>query len=204
MRYADLSDIRHFVDGLATLLTEQEIIAEKMKRVSTSRTAEDSLGLQRARLQAENANEELQTIRQQLAAANAEHASLVKQLQEIQGGICPFLREQCRQFDPSKVEVDLRERSAAIEDLQKKRGIAESGCTDRAKSSTKRCARKKRIWPGRAVSLNRWSSISSLPSSGCPGKRRAGSERVTTMGSSKLQFPGGPFLESCWMDDGNL
>jgi DNA repair protein SbcC/Rad50 len=122
----DLSDIRHFVDGLATLLTEQEIIAEKMKPVSTSRTAEDSFGLQRARLQAENANEELQSIRQQLAAANAERASLVKQLQEIQGGICPFLREQCRQFDPTKVEVDLRERSAAIEDLQKKRGIADA------------------------------------------------------------------------------
>ncbi len=122
----DLSDIRHFVDGLAALLAEQETIAEKLKRVSTSRTAEDSSGLQRARLQAENANEGLQSIRQQLAAANAEHASLVKQLQEIQGGICPFLREQCRQFDPAKVEVDLREKSAAIEDLQKKREIADS------------------------------------------------------------------------------
>jgi len=40
----------------------------------------------------------------------AEHArsSLANQLAQIGGGVCPFLKEKCRQFDPKAVQSDLK------------------------------------------------------------------------------------------------
>src|SRR5208337_4277507 len=59
-------------------------------------------------------------------AANAEHSSLSTQLEQIRGGVCPFLKEKCRQFDPSKVEGDLRQKRATIAYLQTNIESAES------------------------------------------------------------------------------
>jgi len=121
-----LSEIRHLVNSFATLLAHEETTLKKIKAITAALAARDGLAVPTARRREETAGEALQSFRQQLAAANAEHSALVQQLQEIRDGICPFLKEQCRQFDPSKVEGDLKEKSATIEILQKKRGIAES------------------------------------------------------------------------------
>jgi DNA repair protein SbcC/Rad50 len=121
-----LSDIRHFVSSFAALLAHGETTLQKMKEMTAVLAARDASALEMARHQEETAGEALQYLRQRLAAANAERSGLLKQLQEIAGGTCPFLKEQCRQFDPSKVEGDLKEKIATIELLQKKRGIAES------------------------------------------------------------------------------
>ena len=69
-------------------------------------------GLQKASRQEAEADEALQNLRQRFAVASAEHSALSTQLAEIGGGICPFLKEKCRQFDPSKVEGDLRQKNA--------------------------------------------------------------------------------------------
>lgn len=121
-----LSDIHHFVGSFGAMLLHGEAILKKLKGMAADLAVSDSSGLLRAQRLEEAADEKLQTVRQQLAAANAEHAALLKQLQEIRGGICPFLKEQCRQFDPSKVGGDLKEKSATIEVLQKKREFAET------------------------------------------------------------------------------
>ena len=120
-----LSDIRQFVSSFAALLAHGEATLEKIKEVRASLISRDASILQAARVQEEIVSEALQSLLQQLAAANAEHASLQKQLQEIEGGICPFLKEQCRQFDPSKVEGDLKEKSEIIGILERKRVIAD-------------------------------------------------------------------------------
>ena len=121
-----LSDVRHFVSSFAALLAHGETTLKRVKETTAALVVRDAPALQTARHWEETAREALQSLLQQIAAANAEHDALSKQLQEIAGGICPFLKEQCRQFDRSKVEGDLNEKSAAIELLQKKRGIAES------------------------------------------------------------------------------
>jgi exonuclease SbcC len=121
-----LSDIWHFMGSLSALLSHEETTLMKMKRISAALATRDASAVETTRGQAEAAGEALQSIRQQIAAANAEHASLFKQLQEIAGGICPFLKEQCRQFDSSRVEVDLKEKSETIQILQQKRGTAEN------------------------------------------------------------------------------
>jgi exonuclease SbcC len=121
----ELSDIRHFVNSFAALLAHGKTTLKKMQEMEAALAARDAFALQTARRREEEAGEALHLLRQQLAATTAEHSALRKQLQEIEGGICPFLREQCRQFDPSKVEGDLKEKSATIEILKKKIGIAE-------------------------------------------------------------------------------
>jgi exonuclease SbcC len=118
-----LSELRHFVGGFAALLVRE---GTAIKEATAAVAVRDGSALETARRQQVSAIEALQNFRQQLAAAQAEHSALVKQLEEIRDGICPFLKEQCRQFDPSKVEGDLREKGAMIELLQNKRGIAES------------------------------------------------------------------------------
>ena len=123
-----LSDIRHFVSSFAALLAHGETTLEKMKEITAALASRDVSTLQAARVQEEIVSEALQSLLRQLAAATAEHAALQKQLQEIEGGICPFLKEQCRQFDPSKVQGDLKEKSETIRMLGRKRVIAEDAC----------------------------------------------------------------------------
>ena len=120
-----LSDIRHFVSSFAALLAHGETTLEKMREITATLASRDPSIFQAARVQEETVSEALQSLLQQLAAANAEQAALQNQLQEIEGGICPFLKEQCRQFDPSKVAGDLKEKSEDIGTLQSKRVIAE-------------------------------------------------------------------------------
>ena len=122
----DLSDVRHFVNSFGVLLAHEEATLEKIKEVTADLSSWDASVLQKASLQEATADEVLQNLRQQLAAANAEHSSLSTQLEEIRGGICPFLKEKCRQFDPSKVEGDLRQKRATIAYLWKSIESAES------------------------------------------------------------------------------
>jgi hypothetical protein len=53
----------------------------------------DTSVLQKADRQEATADETLQHLRWQFAAANAEHYSLATQLEEIKEGVCPFLKE---------------------------------------------------------------------------------------------------------------
>ena len=121
-----LSDIRHFLSNFAALLAHGETTLNGMKEMAAALGERDSTALDKARYREVAADEAFQSLRQQLAAVSAEHSALRTQLQEIGDGICPFLKEQCRQFDPSKVEGDLKEKTATIELLRKKRGVAES------------------------------------------------------------------------------
>ena len=49
-----------------------------------------------------------------LAKAEERQQTLKEQLEEIRGGICPFVKEKCRQFDPAKVKADLQQQAASI------------------------------------------------------------------------------------------
>jgi DNA repair protein SbcC/Rad50 len=47
-------------------------------------------------------------------AAAQEQATLQQQLGKISGGVCPFLKETCRQFDAAKVKADVETNAANI------------------------------------------------------------------------------------------
>lgn len=60
--------------------------------------------------------QERQTEAQSAYSASEEaRKTLAKQLESISGGVCPFLGEQCRQFDPDRVQGRLAEAGSAVE-----------------------------------------------------------------------------------------
>ena len=148
----DLSDVRHFVNSFGILLAHDEATLKKIKEVTADLSSWDASVLQKASLQEATADEVLQHLRQQFAAANAEHSSLSTQLEQIRGGVCPFLKEKCRQFDPSKVEGDLRQKRAAIEYLRTNIESAES-TLDAAKIDREQLLREEKDLAGKKSRL---------------------------------------------------
>jgi exonuclease SbcC len=63
----------------------------------------------------QSAAEKLEAATGALTAAREARRTLQTQLDEIAGGVCPFLKEQCRQFDRAKVRGDLRAQDANIQ-----------------------------------------------------------------------------------------
>jgi DNA repair protein SbcC/Rad50 len=139
----DLSEVRQFVNSFGMSLAHEEATLEKIKAMTADLNSWDPSVLQKASRQEATANETLQHLRQQFAAANAEHYSLAKQLEEINEGVCPFLKEKCRQFDPSKVEGDLRQKMATIAYLRKDIESAESALCG-AKSECEQLSQEER------------------------------------------------------------
>lgn len=121
-----ISDIRHFVSTVTAVIADGDQILQTLKDQQAAFGAKDASAVQTAQLLEESASETFQLLGRQLAAATAERDTLATQLQKIGGGICPFLKEQCRQFDPSKVEGDLKEKSAAVESLRTGKNEAET------------------------------------------------------------------------------
>src|SRR6202020_603590 len=78
-----LSDLRHFVGNFAALLSREGTALERIKETTATIAARDESALETARRQELSAMEALQTFRQRIAAANAEHLALIKQLEEI-------------------------------------------------------------------------------------------------------------------------
>jgi len=65
------------------------------------------------------AAEKSEDLTTKLAAARQEHQTFEIQLSKISGGTCPFLKEQCHQFDPGKVRSDLQTTTTTITQLEK-------------------------------------------------------------------------------------
>ena len=121
-----ISDLGYFVSAVATVIADGGEILKALKGQKTILAAKDVSEFQTAGLREESASARFQLLSHQLAAAMAEHEALATQLQQIAGGICPFLKEQCRQFDPSKVEGDLKEKRAAVARMRVEKEEAEA------------------------------------------------------------------------------
>ncbi|MBI2267760.1 MAG: SMC family ATPase [Armatimonadetes bacterium] len=92
-------------------LTEKSKSAERLYGQIEAET-ESLKNMDRGRLEkAQQAVEEATGKREEklreLEGARQKHKALDDQLRELGSGICPFLKEKCRQFDPQKVALDL-------------------------------------------------------------------------------------------------
>jgi DNA repair protein SbcC/Rad50 len=132
-----IGDIRHFVSARAGVLREADEVLNALKDLQEVISVRDPMASEKARLEEEKASETVQTLAQKMAVANAEHESLANQLRQIRGGICPFLKEQCLQFDPSKVEGDLSEKTTMVNKLQSKKEEVETAFRDAQRAHAK-------------------------------------------------------------------
>jgi exonuclease SbcC len=104
---ADQATINGWVQGLSRSLKRLELTAASIATLSSDLSAWDSAKLEAARQAERAAAGALNEGRDLLAKAQARNTSLSEQLNQIRGGVCPFLKETCRQFDPAKVQADL-------------------------------------------------------------------------------------------------
>ena len=93
-----------WIDGLAGLAKSQQRSADTVARLAGEISAWDSAKLKTAETAERAAVQVLKDASDKLAKAEERYENLKEQLKEISGGICPFLKEECRQFDPAKVQ----------------------------------------------------------------------------------------------------
>jgi exonuclease SbcC len=108
-----------WIDGLDGLIKSQNRGAIAIARLSKEISAWDASKLKAAEKAESSAVKALKDAAAKLTKAEERHSTLKDQLEEIGGGICPFLKDKCRQFDPSKVKADLEQQKLAITGLEK-------------------------------------------------------------------------------------
>ncbi len=78
----------------------------------------------RARAEEQRLDEVTRDLARKLARSEELKETLARQLAEISGGICPFLKEKCRQFDPKAIQSDLSDREKEIQECSRKHKLA--------------------------------------------------------------------------------
>ncbi len=116
---ADEATVRHWLGSLARRLSANAPRAVEIEGLGKTLADWNPQLLDDAKEAERHAAEKLETLLGQLTAARESHKTLKTQLDEINGGVCPFLKERCRQFDPDKVGADLHDKEAAIQALEK-------------------------------------------------------------------------------------
>ena len=77
------------------------------------------------------AKEELKSANTKLTETRERQTTLKAQLDQISGGVCPFLKETCKQFDPTKIQSDL---SALAQEI----AMAEKQVSEREKNASEK------------------------------------------------------------------
>jgi len=96
-----------FLQGLPAALARQQRLLEQMTALEAELGAWDPAALAAARATEHDTENRHQALADALAQAQERHRTLEAQLRDLGNGACPFLKEQCRQFDPAKVKADV-------------------------------------------------------------------------------------------------
>jgi len=78
----------------------------------------------RARAEERRLDELTRELARKLARSEELKDTLARQLAEINGGICPFLKEKCRQFDPKAIQSDISDREKEIQESSRQHKLA--------------------------------------------------------------------------------
>lgn len=111
--------ISGWIDGLDSLFKSQNRGAVAIARLAKAISGWDDTKVKAAEKAESSAAKTLKDAEAKLTKAEQRHSTLKDQLDEIGGGICPFLKEKCRQFDPTKVRADLEQQKKSITVLEK-------------------------------------------------------------------------------------
>lgn len=114
----DFATGKAWINGLTGLQKRFTASAKLVAGLGAEIAAWDLAKLEDARIAEQECEEKVDNARQELAQAQQRHKSLEEQLSQISGGVCPFLKETCKQFNPGKVQQDLTALAKQIQDKQ--------------------------------------------------------------------------------------
>jgi DNA repair protein SbcC/Rad50 len=161
----DEAMVRHWVLSLAENTARLSNLSATIETTRQTISAWDSAPLESARAKEQSSAKLLEELAGKLSAASEVNSSLRKQLAEIAGGVCPFLKEQCRQFDPAKVGSALHTREADIAAMMKQlNGAREAHTSARAdvqrlQASEAKLSQMRADLDGRLAELRRESDL---------------------------------------------
>lgn len=115
----DLGLVNAWVQSLPRLITRLGSAAATVARLDSELSAWDPARIAAARQAEKSASEAATAAKESLAQARERKTTLAEQLRQIGGGLCPFLKETCRQFDPAKVQTDLTGLESEVGRLEK-------------------------------------------------------------------------------------
>ena len=113
-----MAAVARFVAGLSAKLAAEEKTATRIAQLAAEVARWDPAPLEEARQREETARVEDIGAKENLAKAQGRLKGLEQQLKEIAGGVCPFLREKCQQFEPANVSADVTSCRAELERLE--------------------------------------------------------------------------------------
>lgn len=111
------STIGNWIAGLTNMEKRLASAAGEIHRLDTEISSWEPTALASAKGNAEKAEIAFTESTATLYKATERQTTLKAQLGQISGGVCPFLKETCRQFDPKKVQGDLASAETVIKEL---------------------------------------------------------------------------------------
>lgn len=115
----NLSFLDHCVSALPEQIDDLESILQKMESLFREISAWNPAQLETAQHQAALAEQQCHDAEHRLAEVEERHRTFSKQLREISGGICPFLKEACLQFKSADIGADAQQLAKQIPALKK-------------------------------------------------------------------------------------
>ena len=147
-----LSTLRTWIQGLPPAQERYAASAELAMRLAgeLDQWSDTELETARATVKAHTGMwEQAQT---NWVQASQRRKTMSDQLQQINGGVCPFLKEPCKQFDPAKIKQDLTNLDAELEQLKAKQESARNAL-DAAKKSLDPLEHAQKEIPGKRERL---------------------------------------------------
>ncbi len=117
-----------WVRSLPNWAKSQRQVADTIAKLATEIAAWDGTQVSAAVKADETARLDHMSVQEQLTRAQQRQTTVNEQLHQIAGGVCPLLKETCRQFDPAKLQADLEKQTAAVVALTQQIQKAKSTC----------------------------------------------------------------------------
>jgi len=115
----NLSFLDHCITALPTQMGDLESTLQKIESLFLETSAWNPAQIETAQREAVLAEQQCQDTERRLAEIEERHRTLSKQLREISGGICPFLKEPCHQFKSANIGADAQQLAKQITELKK-------------------------------------------------------------------------------------
>lgn len=113
-----LEKVRGWYQRLSAIKTHAEQEIQQIRAHTDEIASMDPNGWIKAEEDWVQAAKKTEKSRVSLAKAEQEQLHLTTQLQSIEGGICPFLQEECRQFNPKHIQDELANTAQVIEEAK--------------------------------------------------------------------------------------
>lgn len=189
-------ELKPFTKGLADFLIKQKNDLSKISELNGELRGWDPEQFKTVVAAEKESKKGVENLRELTTKATERRKNLSEQLAQIGGGLCPFLKETCKQFDPAKVAGNVDELVAEIGDLEKKLAEAESTYQKAANSLENLAGQEKQLSVKQSNFDERLSDFSKSVEKVLPESVAKAASEIASVVPEIAPFPIPPGIES--------